>query len=397
MNVTLKLKPNLSIAKIGVLRFWIGLVIGFLFSLCLCLFFNYSREIMRFLSGAFSDLILIDEKTNLFFNIFFAAFSTAIGFSITFWFWMSGTKNEYRKQRLFKRLSQVNSTLIIWIPLMLITRIGFILFILLYAQRGYDSNLKLIEDFQLLFVLLPIVIFLQNWLSIRSIFKTNKWITFSFVAYVAVSMIIHLLASLSNNVVDKNYALRFQEDYQIIESELKRAKEKYNIYFTDTTIKALKQWHTDSSKKQMDQVQRAFESDKSVSIDTIILQKIIIKNFKEGRWDSRQMNSYNNWPYAKPIEIKTQILRNKSDSIKLYELNSLLNEQINLINFIGKKDVDFEQLSQTERRKTFGAKYKIPKVVVDQLINVTDELNNNPELENRKIKLNEINLLNEEL
>lgn len=391
-----RLKPNLSVAKIGELRFWIGLTIGILFGLSLCLFFNYSREILRYLSGAFSDIITLEKKTSLFFDIFFATFSSAIGFSVTFWFWMSGTKCEYRKQRLFARLSQVNSTLIIWIPLMMITRIGSILFVLLYAQRGYDSNLKLIEDFKILFLMLPLVIFFQNWISIRKIFRVKKWILYSFASYLLVSLIIFLLASVDRQIVDKNYSQRFQEEYKFIDTEIKRAKENYAITFSSSSIKTLREWHTASSIEQIKQVQKAFESNSAISLDTILLQKIIVKNFKEGHWYHRERNSFDNWPYAKPIEIQRQILLNKTESNKLIELEGLLNEQINLINYLAKENVDFEELSQTERRKIFGAKYRIPKVVVDQLINVTNDLKKIIKEENLKINLKELNLLNKE-
>lgn len=219
------LKPNLSVVKIGVLRFWIGIAIGILFGLSLCLFFNYSREILRYLSSAFSDIITLDKNTSLFFNIFFAAFSAAIGFSVTFWFWMSGNKFEYPKQRLFARLSLVNSTLIIWIPLMLITRIASILFVILYAQRGYESNLKLIEDFKILFLILPLVIFFQNWISIRNTFRIKKWIVYSFGYYLVVSFIIFLLASVNTEIVDESYSQKFEEEYEYIDNEVKRAEE----------------------------------------------------------------------------------------------------------------------------------------------------------------------------
>jgi hypothetical protein len=386
------LKPNLSIDKIGVLRFWTGLAIGILFGFTLCLFFNYSREILRYLSGSFSDIIILDKNTSLFFNVFFASFSSAIGFSVTFWFWMSGNKNKYHKQRLFARLSQVNSTIIIWIPLMIITRIGSILFVLLYAQRGYDSNLKLVENFKVLFLIFPLVIFFQNWITIRNIFKVKKWILYSFTYYLVVSMITFLLASADTEIVDKNYSQRFQVEYEFIDNEVKRAKENYATKFEPSTIKTLKQWHTTSSKEQIKKIQNAFESKNAVSLDTIILQKIIVKNFKEGYWFHRKRNSFDNWPFAKPIDIQRQIDLNRTELNKLIELEGLLNEQIDLINYLGKNKGDFEQLSQIERRKIFGAKYRIPKVVVDQLIAVTNELNNNFEFENHKIKLKKINL-----
>ncbi len=197
------LKPKLTVADIGVLRFWLGIAVGILFAFILCLFFNYSREILRFFSSLFSDVIIMEKKTAFFFNLFFASFSSAIGFSATFWFWMSRRKYEHRKQKLFSRLSQVNSTLIIWIPIMIVARIGTILFILFYGQHEDHSSLRLIDDFKLLFTLLPLAIFFHNWISIRKVFKVNKWMLYSFVSFLLLSVMVFLLASVNTKELDK--------------------------------------------------------------------------------------------------------------------------------------------------------------------------------------------------
>lgn len=382
-------KQYISIARIGVYRFWIGIIIGVLFGLFLCLFLNYSREILRFLTGEFSDLVHIESKDSLFFNIFFAAFSTAIGFSVTFWFWISGIRAEYPKERLFTRLSQVNSSLSIWVPLLIVTRLGSVFFILLYSQRGYDADLRLIEDSPLVFLLLPLVIFFQNWILIRKIFRTTPWIISSFIAFVSVSVIIYFLASIDTQVVDAKYQQRYDSEYAMIDNEVKRVKDQYNITYSSATINTLKEWHATSSLNQMEAVQKAFGSNKDVALDSIILQKIIVKNFKEGRSHSVK-NIIENWPYAKPYEIRDQILKNKTDSIKLIELAALLNEQIDLINYYDKEVEDFKQLSPIERRKYLGVNYRMPKIAMHQLIDVANEINAVIKAEGLGIELKEI-------
>lgn len=167
------------------------------------------------------------------------------------------------------------------------------------------------------------------------------------------------------------------------------------LVLSPATIKTLKEWHTTSSVQQVNQVQHAFESDSSVGLDTIILQKIIVKNFKAGKWWHRKRNSFDNWPYAKPIEIQQQIILNKTAPNKLIELQNLINEQVNLINYIAQESVDNKELSYTERRKTTSAKYRIPSVVVDQIVHVVDDLNKMIKEENLNIHINEITLPNE--
>ncbi len=117
----------------------------------------------------------------------------------------------------------------------------------------------------------------------------------------------------------------------------------------------------------------AFEKDKKVSLDTIILQKIVIKNFKEnGRYFRR--NAIDNWRYAFPKDILRQLEFFDINSNESKELVEIIKEQINLINTpeIGWKEYD--KHSDTEIRKSFGIKYNIPKQLIEQLEKVRNSL-----------------------
>jgi hypothetical protein len=64
---------------------------------------------------------------------------------------------------------------------MMIARFGSIVPFILYGMPGYDNQLNLFEQYWLLFVLIPIVVFAQNWFIVRLIYRSEKWILFSFV------------------------------------------------------------------------------------------------------------------------------------------------------------------------------------------------------------------------
>ena len=130
------IKPELNLKHIGALRFWLGTFIGILFSTALCFLLNYSSEILRYFTGQFGDQIYLTTTEKFQQELFFATLSTTIGFSVAMWFWLSGVRNNSPKQKLHKRLNQVNSILVIWVPLLFITRIGTILFTNVYAIRG---------------------------------------------------------------------------------------------------------------------------------------------------------------------------------------------------------------------------------------------------------------------
>lgn len=389
MNRKVNIKTDITVAKIGVLRFWLGIAVGILFGLSLCLFFNYSREILRYFTGAFGDLIVLDKSTSVSYNVFFASLSAALGFSMTFWFWMSGTKAQDQKHRLSNRLSVVNSSLSIWVSLMVIGRLGHILFWGLYTNKNYDSELVLMEDFNFLFYLLPLVIFFQNWISVRRVSFIKKWIGFSFLGVLMMSAVLYLVASVHTDVVDDNYTERHQKEYQYIDSELQKAKDAYGISFSPRTVTVLKQKYTKSSLQQVREIREAFASGRVMSLDTIILQRLIINNFKIDRSSFRPRNSFEDWSYAKPIDIQRQILVHQSDPQKLQELEKLLNEQIDLLNHLEKKPIDFETMSQVEILKRTSS-YRMPKVVISQMTAILNELNDTIETNALDIQLDEI-------
>lgn len=81
-------KEKLSIDLIGRQRFWIGIASGVISAISLSLFFNYSRKILRSLTGISSDLIVLESNELLFFDYFFCLLASVVGLSFTIWIWM---------------------------------------------------------------------------------------------------------------------------------------------------------------------------------------------------------------------------------------------------------------------------------------------------------------------
>lgn len=386
-----KIKPELSLKQIGTLRFWLGTFIGIFFSTSLCFLLNYSTEILRYFTGQFGDQIYISSKAKFQLEIFFAALSTTAGFSLAMWFWLSGIRKYYPKQKLHKRLNQVNSILAIWIPLLFITRIGTILFTNVYAIRGYDNSINLLEEFKIILVLIPLVIFFQNWLNIRLVFKINRWPVFSILAVLSTSTLLVYITSVDTNKIDTNYKKRFENEYQYIDYEILHASKDYNIQYSKATIKTLKEWHTIQSLNQVESVKNAFENSGSVSLDTIILQKIIIRNFKNGIWQPQRGNLFYGWDYAKPLDILKQIKNAKYDRKRTKELIEIINEQIILVNHLSIDRSKVYELDQLSRRKAIGSRHKIPYAIIIQLEEVIKKLQENNQIVKHNIVLKELN------
>lgn len=371
-NLKNSLRPKLTIDTIGTWRFWLGILIGVLYAIVLFLFFYWSREMLRYLTGVFSDLLLFSEAEFRFFDTFLAAFSTAVGFSFTIHFWMSTPRFKSVKLRRSMRLGQVNSSLIIWVPIMLLARIGSLLFLVLFLGFGPEIDLMMMEDFYYLFVMLPLVILLQNWMAISKVFNVRRWILFSIAMFILLTFIISSFFSTNDNDIDSAYLSRFSDEYRYLDDEVARAESLYELNYLPKAIRSLKRWRTNDAKIQLGQVTGAFTVGHAVPLDTIILQKIIIRNAKIGFWAPRKSNTIKGWYYATPMEILEQIKLQKSDATILGELINLLKEQILLLNTAYVDNNDQNDMDINERRRYFVTRNK--QEVVNQITEVIKEL-----------------------
>jgi hypothetical protein len=369
-------KEKISIENIGKQKFWTGIISGLISAITISLIFNYFRELFRFLTGQFADLLILEESELQFFNYFFSSLATVLGLSITVWVWMTNNNHKRKKDRIYKQLARTNNLLIFWLILMMIARFGTILPLILYASPGFDNQLNLFEEYWFLFILIPIVIFSQNWFTVRIIYRSEKWILLSFLICIVIAFTLKKSTSINQEIFNDSYHEKFEKDYKYIDEQIKKAKIEYGIEFNENTINTLKKWHTESSTQQVKSLKSAFSKDKKVSLDTIILQKTVIRNYKNGGLNNYRHNSIENWHYALPLDVLRQLEFFDINSNESKELVEIIKEQINLINTpeIGWKEYD--KHSDTEIRKSFGIKYNVPKQLIEQLEKVRNSLMN---------------------
>lgn len=367
-------KEKISIQNIGRQRFWIGVVAGLISAISISLFFNHSREVLRLLTTMSADLLILEENELLFFNYFFSFLSSVLGLSITIWIWMQNKQHNRKKDRIYKQLSRTNSLLIFWVILMIISRFGSILPIVLFGRPGYDNHLNLFDEYWILFVLIPIVLFMQSWFTVRLVYQAGRWILLSFLFCILTAFTLQLTTTVNQEKLNSAYHQRFENDYNYIDQEIRTAKEKYGVNFDEQTIDILKKQITESSVEQIAMVKKAFSVDNPVTMDTIILQKIIIRNFKEGGWYYYRRNSIENWRYALPIDILKQLNKFDQNSNETKELFEVLKEMIDLVNTPEIHWEEYQNYTETERRRSLGARYNIPDPMIEQLKEVRTRL-----------------------
>ncbi|MCB9257308.1 MAG: hypothetical protein H6579_09270 [Chitinophagales bacterium] len=367
-------KEKISIKSIGSTRFYFGLFVGILTAFTLSYLFNYSREILRTLTSSSADLMILDQNELHFYNYFYASISAVLGLSITLWIWLHQVPSKKRMSTIYSQVARTNSYLFFWLILMLIARFGTLLVFILFSRSSYDNQLKLYEDFGIIFLLLPLVVFLYNWISIRRVYHVGTWMAISFFVCILGTITLYNFTSLDQEIINKAYFKHFEEEHQFVDMKLEYARANYGLEFNSETIEALKKYRTESSYNQVAILKSAFSSNKPVSLDTIILQIIVVRNVKDQGWCLYDKNSINFWPYAFPSDIKKQIYLNLSDSAKTYELYQLLLEEINLVNTPKIEWQDYLNSSRIERRRISFAEWMTPKVLIYQLIDVRDSL-----------------------
>ena len=377
-------KDYISIQNIGLKRFWVGVAAGLFSSISLSLAFNYTREVYRLITGFEPDLLILDKQEFLYFDIFFASLAATLGFSISVWIWMNNINHLRKRDRINKQLARTYSLLGFWVFFGVVARFGTNLPIILYRTYGYDNHLNLLDDFWLIFVLIPIVVFFQSWLGVRLVYRPGKWIWLSLICCLTMSLILFKTTGVDRNIVNENYFLRYEPQLLYVDNEVLNAQEKYGIKFDQKTISSLKKFSAESSFDQFESVRLAFRSGRKVKLDTIIMQKIILHNMKEGYWHYYYWgrNDINNWRYPLPTEILKQVYLHGPGTPETGELFSILNLQIKLANIsLSSPEYrnNWSNLTLLEMKRISYASYHLPEIIIEQLVSVLGELKSMPE------------------
>ena len=371
-------KNKISIKNIGRQRFWFGIISGFFSAISISLIFNRTRELIRLITSLSQDLLIFEKQELVFFNYFFVSLSTVLGFSITIWIWMGNPINEKKKHKLYKQQVRTNTQLFFWLILFLIAQLACLFLYFITAEvNNYDYPVNLYKEYKLLFILTPIVIFLQSWFLVRRIYKTTKWILFSLIITLVTIFILKVTTTIDQNILNEKYLKQYEKSYSYIKNTISESEKKYNIKFNEQAIKTIEQRKSRNSVLQIRELKKSFAKDTKVSIDTIILQKIIIHNTKAERRYRYHGDSITliNWKYPLPKDILKQINNFKSNSNETYELFKTLKEEILLVNkskiiLNDYKSID-EKISKKEKLEL-----KVNIMVVEQLIKVRDSLKN---------------------
>jgi hypothetical protein len=323
------LKPSLTISNIGKKQFWIGLIIGLFFAFLINHFFILSREALRSITFV-RDPYILSNKEFRFYDLFFAAFSSSLGFGLTIICWLF-TPNRNIKRNYLKIYIVASSFFVTILSLAIVSRFGSVLTLILYGLPGYDNHLNILKDFWLLLFLIPIYVFFANWNSIRLLFKTNNWVLISVVLFQLNTIFLFKTTFVDRDKLNQNYYSKNRVRFEYIEKEIILAKD-FGVHITDSTKLILQKKYAERTTNLVSQLKEAFKKGKTVSLDTLILEAIVIHNLNHHKiiWQRPIDDKERNWSYALPEEIYLQILKHDINSPATKILFEILSEQISI-------------------------------------------------------------------
>ena len=372
------LKPRISVNTLGKRDFWTGVTIGIAMSIVLSYFFNYSREALRFITFYRNPYIPDNEVFKLN-DLFFAALSASLGFGFTIIYWLRGQRKSIKRKYL-KTLTLSNAWLIIWVSIMIVSRFGSILPIILYGLYGYDNELDLLEEFWLLFLLAPAHIFLSHWATLRLIFRTRYWVLVSCLFCSMIAFGLFKTTSANRAPLNRVHYLLNKERFDYIENEFRNAREK-GVLLSDTLKQKLQKRHAKGTMELVSNLKMAFKGNKIVSPNTLILEKILIHNMYSHSiyWRHDTLATDTNWSYALPEEVYAQILKHDPESYETELLFEILYEQASLFSSPELKWDTIEQYSDYERDRYFHQMQLLERTTTirSKLIQVLNKLRAN--------------------
>lgn len=324
-----RFKPRLTITKIGRFRFWTGIVLGVLQAVVFFLFVFLLSDVFITLNVLYGeDLHVFSENTKYIQKVILIATSVSFGINTSLRYWCFRLRIHHlqiQKHSFYRLQHKLNFTHYLTLY---ITGI----FLQFVVSGFYFTLPRFINVYSWIWLSIPLLIFFSSWNDIIKYYKASKWMLYSFMILICSTLVLSTINYENKKYHLEAYARLYSEEFSYIEKETQHAKDNYGIYLKDETIQTLKEVRSERSMEQYYKVANAFDLPNKVSLDTIILQKMIVHNFK--------MQYYKYYTYEKSYYKKRHFLSSKTIYLQLqlhqpnspeaFELLSILEEMYEL-------------------------------------------------------------------
>lgn len=175
------LRP-LRIGSPGVVK--TGIVLGTGFSFLLYYLFYYFRETVRVLTGYFDNniLVVLTPRENFYYNLFYGSIAAIIGFYVFTHFVVSNSLDRTNTRRRVRQRQVLNDQAFVsWTFLSAFSRFTAVVGIF-YLAMPLQFDIDFLHEFWFLFVLIPVVLFLNGWTIIVKTFGREAYRWFFYTA-----------------------------------------------------------------------------------------------------------------------------------------------------------------------------------------------------------------------
>lgn len=358
----IQFKPHLSIAKIGKLRFWIGVGLGILNAVIFFMFIFFFFEIINIIKSAMGyDVAMQSEDAISFEHTFIFSTAIALGISTMIRYWFLQPTFHFHKTRKKLSLRIANYSLFIeyvtWFMVIVFIRQVFI--------NGFLLGTRMYEYYEVIFYIIPVYLFLTSWTEVSRYFNVWKWKFYVFMVSIVSLFLLSFINLSSYHRSETVFQKIYEEELFYLNSQITLAKDSYQIEFDATTITTLKRLRTHELRNLLIATKNAFQKDEKVSMKQILLEKILLHNFKSTHFEFND-----EFLYPFPLDVYGQLKKVAPNSNEATELLNILEEFYQLTFFMyerldtGGKSISFRDkvsiLQDTfkEYRRRFTSPYR---------------------------------------
>ncbi len=209
-----------KIFEIPRFRLITGILIGLFYSFAFYSFLYLIREVFRILSVTEDyDLWILTDKEVYFYNLFFAFISVIISQSVCFAFWFDRPRKFFEK-RHYRKTTIVNDQRVLnWYFLSWFSKLAIVFGIMFgLAFHGGFYVFSFYPDYNYIFILIIIVLYLQTWNTIGLTFKRKslKWMLLTCVIISIIAFGLSRINLIDYKAINHNYlAKNIHNNYRL--------------------------------------------------------------------------------------------------------------------------------------------------------------------------------------
>ena len=165
---------SIPIHEFNKIHFWCAVLVWLLMAFALYSLFFVVRESIRYMTilDAYNDMLVLSVQEHHFYNFFYAAFACLISWGVVTDLYLKSLPYSTRKLGHKRTMIRNDQTFITWYSFYWFSKLAVVIS-LLSANIPLFTESPFYPDYLYLFVIFLLVIFLQQWMSIRWAFKNR--------------------------------------------------------------------------------------------------------------------------------------------------------------------------------------------------------------------------------